>query len=61
MEVGEGQEKVITEKPKKKRKSEIGKFCVFTWKPSVIASPNQTCFFSLMFLLMYQFFWATSG
>uniref|UniRef100_A0A0E9XKV6 Uncharacterized protein n=1 Tax=Anguilla anguilla TaxID=7936 RepID=A0A0E9XKV6_ANGAN len=26
------------------------------WKPSLIASPNQTCFFSLMFLLVYQFF-----
>lgn len=32
---------------------------VFTWKPSVIASPNQTCFFAML-LPMYQFFLATS-
>jgi len=29
---------------------------ILTWNPSVMASPNQTCFFSLMFLLVYQFF-----
>lgn len=32
-----------------------------TWKPSVIASPNQTCFFSLMFLLVYQLFLGMSA
>lgn len=32
-----------------------------TWNPSVMLSPYQTCLFSLGFLLMYQFFWATWG
>lgn len=33
--------------------------CNLTWNPPVMDSLNQTCFFSLMFLLRYQFFMGT--
>lgn len=47
---------IINRHMKKKSVILFGLVDVLTWKPSVMASPNQTCFFSLMFLLVYQVF-----